>query len=354
MDFKDRRSILFLILAFLVGWAIGLFIFGWNLTPVVYKGAGYQDLRETDQDQFIVTMAELYALTNDNNYIVNVFGTWDKADEAICELVVDGGTNPTQQGKLNVLAAVLNEGQGCADFSPATSVQTGSEDSEEGSRSAGANIALICGLLIILGGIVGAIFFLWQRRSQQPGGGDGSSFGNQSDAPVLEDADADQPVTPLARFETTYVRGHDTYDDSFSIENAEGDFLGECGVGLSETIGADMPKNVTALEVWLFDKNDIRTVTKVVMSDHAFFDEAIKAKLAPKGEPMLSRPDDVIVLETASLIVNAVITEMEYGTGTLPPQSFFERITVELSAWAKEGNFGEPDVQGRVDEILDY
>jgi hypothetical protein len=45
---------------------------------------------------------------------------------------------------------------------------------------------------------------------------------------------------------------------------------------------------------------------------------------------------------------------MEYGTGTLPPQSFFERITVELSAWAKEGDFGEPDVQGRVDEILDY
>ncbi len=354
MDFKDRRSILFLILAFLVGWAIGLFVFGWGLTPVVYTGAGFQDLREQEQDQFIVTMAELYALTNDNNYIINVFGTWDKADESICGLAVDGGTNPSQQRKLNILAAVLNEGQGCADFSAATVVQTESQDADEGGRSTGANIALICGLLIVLGGIVGAIFFLWQRRSKQPGDDGQSSFSTHADAPVLEEADAGQPVTPLARFETTYVRGHDTYDDSFSIENAEGDFLGECGVGLSETIGADMPKNVTALEVWLFDKNDIRTVTKVVMSDHAFFDEAIKAKLAPKGEPMLSRPEDVIVLETASLIVNAVITEMEYGTGTLPPQSFFERITIELSAWAKDGNFGEPDVQGRVDEILDY
>jgi hypothetical protein len=172
-------------------------------------------------------------------------------------------------------------------------------------------------------------------------------------APIMEDGGSQQ-VTPIARFQTTYARGHDTYDDSFSIENADGDFLGECGVGLSETIGADTPKNVSAFEVWLFDKNDIRTVTKVIMSDHAFFDDAIKAKLAPKGEPVLARESETIVLETASLIVNAEITEMAYGAGTLPPQSFFERFTVELSAWAKDGDYGEPDVQGRIDELLEF
>lgn len=354
MDLNDRRSILFLVLAFLVGWAIGLFIFGWNLTPVRYTGAGYQHLREQEQDKFLISMAELYALTKVDGYFVNVFSTWDEADETICELAIDNGTNPAQQLKLNSLAAVLNEGSGCAEVAAAANEQLETEDADEGGRSTGATIALICGLLLVLGLIVGAIFFLWQRRAQQPGEDDQPGLAGPTESPVLEETETDQQVTPLARFETTYVRGHDTYDDSFSIENADGDFLGECGVGLSETIGADMPKNVTALEVWLFDKNDIRTVTKVVMSDHAFFDEAIKAKLAPKGEPMLARPDDVIVLETASLIVNAEITEMEYGTGTLPPQSFFERITVELSAWAKEGDFGEPDVQGRVDEILDY
>lgn len=354
MDLNDRRSILFLVLAFLVGWAIGLFIFGWVLTPVKYTGAGFQDLREQEQNQFLISMAELYALTKHDDYFVNVLATWDKADETICELAIDNGTNPAQQLKLNSLAAVLNEGSGCAEVAAAANKQLGTEDADEGGRSTGANIALICGLLLMLGLIVGAIFILWQRRAQQPGEDNQPGFTGPTESPVLEKSETDQQVTPLARFETTYVRGHDTYDDSFSIENADGDFLGECGVGLSETIGADMPKNVTALEVWLFDKNDIRTVTKVAMSDHAFFDEAIKAKLAPKGEPMLARPDDVIVLETASLIVNAEITEMEYGTGTLPPQSFFERITVELSAWAKEGDFGEPDVQGRVDEILDY
>ncbi|HET6445696.1 MAG TPA: hypothetical protein VFI27_14060 [candidate division Zixibacteria bacterium] len=354
MDLKDRRSILFLAIAFFVGWAIGLIIFGWNLTPVTYKGAGFQHLREQEQNQFLVTMAEMYALTNDSNYIVTIFGSWNEPDATICELAIDAGTNPAQQQKLNNLATVLNEGLGCADVAAAANDQAETVAADEGGRSTGLNIALICGLLLVLGAIVGAIFLLWQRRSQQSGGGDNPNISRPLDSPIVEAADSDQPVTPLARFETTYVRGHDTYDDSFSIENAEGDFLGECGVGLSETIGADMPKNVTAFEVWLFDKNDIRTVTKVAMSDHAFFDEAIKAKLAPKGEPMLARPEDVIVLETASLIVNALITDMEYGTGTLPPQSFFERITIELSAWAKEGDFAEPDVQGRVDDLLDY
>jgi hypothetical protein len=159
---------------------------------------------------------------------------------------------------------------------------------------------------------------------------------------------------PIARFQSDYVYGRDNYDDSFSIENSGGEFLGECGVGIAESIGSDTPKNVTAFEVWLFDKNDIRTITKVVMSDHAFFDEALKAKLAPKGEPVLARENEVIVLETATLIINAEIREMQYGAGSLPPQSFFDNFSIELSAWAKEGDFDEPDIEGRVDELLEY
>ena len=63
---------------------------------------------------------------------------------------------------------------------------------------------------------------------------------------------------------------------------------------------------------------------------------------------------DDILKKTATLIVNAELVELEYGEGNQPPQSFFERFTVEMSAWAKEGDFGEPDVQGRVDEMLDF
>jgi hypothetical protein len=344
MDNTQTRSIIFLVIAFIVGWAIGLFIFGWWLTPVQYEGAGPQHLLKSDQDIYLTAMADLYAFDNNQARVQEAFAGWPEADQAICQLANET-TDAPLTARLNALAAVLN-GSGCP--------PPGAAPAEEGGGGILGVLVAICGLLALVAVVLCAIFLVWQRRSGQPGEPTVGYDDSPVITPVSADVDAGQQITPIARFQTTYTRGHDTYDESFSIENMNGDFLGECGVGLSETLGADTPKNVTAFEVWLFDKNEIRTLTKVVMSDHAFFDEAIKAKLAPKGEPVLARPNETIVLETDSLIINAEITEMDYGTGNLEPQSFFERFTVELSAWAKEGDFGEPDVQGRVDEMLDF
>ena len=122
---------------------------------------------------------------------------------------------------------------------------------------------------------------------------------------------------------------------SFGIDDANGDFLGECGMGISDIIGVGEPKKVCAFEVWLFDKNDVRTVTKVLMSEDAFADASKRAYLAPKGEPLMADSGKAIVLETASLYVSARIVDMQYGGGALPQNSFFNQLTLELSAWRK-------------------
>jgi hypothetical protein len=146
------------------------------------------------------------------------------------------------------------------------------------------------------------------------------------------------PSTPaLGHFVTSYALGNDTYDESFSIETNAGDFLGECGVGISETLGVGDPDKVTAFEVWLFDKNDIRTVTQVLMSEHAFNDPDLRASLAPKGEAVLAQANQPLALETATLRLDVLVTEMTYGEGTLPPNSFFDRLTIELVARHTEG-----------------
>ena len=77
--------------------------------------------------------------------------------------------------------------------------------------------------------------------------------------------------------------------------------------------------------------SDIRTITKVLMSKYAYDDDALRAKLAPKGEAILVEPGKTIALETASLRVDAEISEMEYGNGAMPPQSYFTRLTVSLT-----------------------
>jgi hypothetical protein len=140
---------------------------------------------------------------------------------------------------------------------------------------------------------------------------------------------------PVAHFMTTYVIGDDLYDDSFSIDDPSGAFLGECGVGISDTIGVGDPKKVTAFEVWLFDKNDIQTVTKVLMSSHAMNDPLIRQRLASKGEPVLVEPGQQILLETATLQLEARVIEQVYGQGALPSGSFFERLTLEIAVWPK-------------------
>jgi hypothetical protein len=138
---------------------------------------------------------------------------------------------------------------------------------------------------------------------------------------------------PISQFMASYKIGDDLFDDSFSIDSSSGEFLGECGVGISEPIGVGDPKKVTAFEVWLFDKNDIQTVTKVLMSANAFNDNALRQRLAAKGEPVLLEPGSQTVLETATLRLVARVVDMSYGEGSLPEKSFLDSLILELAVW---------------------
>jgi hypothetical protein len=197
----------------------------------------------------------------------------------------------------------------------------------------------LCGSVVFIGLAVFGWFFI-RKRIGSDGMGQGA-FSRQEDAAVETDLDvrlgqAAGVSDPLATFRTIYSLGDDLYDDSFSIESPSGDFLGECGVGIGDFIGVGEPKKVSAFEVWLFDKNDIQTVTKVLMSDYAFNDPDSRNRLAAKGDPVVAQPGGVIELETASLMVEARIVDLTYGEGALPSQSFFERVAVELRAWPKD------------------
>ena len=146
--------------------------------------------------------------------------------------------------------------------------------------------------------------------------------------------------TPMAQYVTTYVIGDDLFDDSFSIDSATGEFLGECGVGISEAGGGSDFEQVSAFEVWMFDKNDIQTVTKVLMSEHTFNDPTAFQRLQSKGEPIVVTNGQKITLETATLQMIATVADIEYAQGGLPENSFFDRVTLELAIWQKTSPIG--------------
>ena len=142
----------------------------------------------------------------------------------------------------------------------------------------------------------------------------------------------------LGRFVPTYMLGNDNYDTSYSLETPKGEFLGECGMGISETIGEGKPDKVTAFDLWLFDKADVRTVTQIVMSDYAFKDQMLRTKLATKGEAVLAEKGKTLTLETQSLKSQAHIVELVYATNSsFPPNSHFQKLVVEIVPVLKEG-----------------
>ncbi len=142
---------------------------------------------------------------------------------------------------------------------------------------------------------------------------------------------------PLVHKLSTYVFGDYHFDESFSIELPNGEFLGECGLGLTTPISRVDATRITALEVWVFDKNDIRTCTHVIASQHAFHDPALRGKLDPKGPVIQADLDAITVLETRTLRLQARILDMQYGfSDTLPPASYFEHLVVEIAVWQKK------------------
>jgi hypothetical protein len=159
----------------------------------------------------------------------------------------------------------------------------------------------------------------------------------QPEQPVAVTEVEDAVVPPTAKFLASYKFGDELYDDSFSIDSSAGEFLGECGVGVSETVGVGDTQKVTAFEVWLFDKNDIQTETKVLMSSYAYSDNEVRSRLAAKGEPVIVSPGSSIVLETQALYMIAKVIDMGYGDGAMPQESYFDRFVLELAVWPKTG-----------------
>lgn len=324
----------------LIGLIIGWFVIGWGVWPVEYVGAGPKDMTFEAKVQYLQMALEAYGQNRDP---VKAKERYDALGEEASQVLTEVVRNPGGQSPEVVTAFSTVVLSGAAPQVQATTepgvVQP--EAGEEAEPAAGGSLlrtlmTILCVIVLLVGG--GAVvFFILRSRGTAPSGTMTPAMEAQQAARQAEYTDyvgtGSEP--PMAQFMASYKVGDDLFDDSFSIDSPAGEFLGECGVGISETIGVGEPKKVTAFEVWLFDKNDIQTVTKVLMSAHAFNDETSRQRLAAKGEPVQIDPGTETVLETETLQLVARVVDMGYGDGALPPDSYFDRFILELAVWSK-------------------
>jgi hypothetical protein len=320
-------------LGFVLGLIIGLPILGWGLFPVTYIDASAEHLREDLQREWLKMTIDSYSV-NQNGQLA--LARWEELGPDRLDVLEAVIADPTVDPEAAAIFANLVQVQPQLP-EQATPV---SPDEAPVTPAGEANpltwLVVLCLLLLVVGGVL-AYLLLFRKRP----GGINFSLGRQSQEPrqpvQRTNFAAEGQEAPVAQFMTTYVLGDDLYDDSFSIDSPTGEFLGECGVGISDTIGVGDPKKVTAFEVWLFDKNDIQTITKVLMSEHAYNDPSISQRLMSKGEPVVIEAGQHIMLETATLQLEARVIDMNYGQGALPSGSYFERLTLELAIWQKNG-----------------
>jgi hypothetical protein len=320
-----------------VGLVIGLVVLGWGLFPVQWKDATPALLRQDLKEDYLRMTIMTYTRDQDK---ITAQQRWQElgSDAPALLAAVQAAPKGLTPAELAGFNTVVQAGNFPAQPNQPAASTPVTQDSTKTRSMLTTVLGVMCGATLIIAAVLAYLLLIRNRRGAGTPGKISIPGSRREEAAQVERAFS--PVLskepPVAQFMTTYNSGDEAYDDSFSIDSPTGEFLGECGVGMSETIGVGDPKKITAFEVWLFDKNDIQTVTKVLMSDHAFEDPTIKTKLESKGEPVLTEPGKRVLLETATLQLEARVVDMDYGQGPMPPCSFFERLTLELSIWPKK------------------
>ena len=355
--------------AAVLGLLVGLLI-GWVIWPVQWVDTNAETMRPDLRVDYLRMVITNYNLTFDQVKAQQLYQELGSQAEAT---LAEVQANPAflNQDQINRFVTAVNAES--VVLAPAT---TGQQTNAEAVAEKGGNPLLTLGLiflgLLVVGAALVYFFFYSNRVKTNPAALDNirpaavpatarASASTQSipvnhqpvavpfatrNASVSTPAVVSTPKAqtnratmvqekPIAQFMTTYMFGDDLYDDSFTFDAPNGEFLGECGVSISDTIGVGDPKKISAFEIWLFDKNDIQTVTKVMMSEHIFYDPNLRQRLEIKGEPVLAEPGKLFELETATLRMEARIVDMAYGDLPLPPQSYFQRATVELAVYRR-------------------
>ncbi len=329
--------------SFLIGTLFGLIVLGWIVWPVQYVDTTPEMLRSDIQLDYLRMAVDSYSVTGDAVLARSRFEALGKNKlDLLAALRNDGLTDPGRLNQFEILIAGLYaSGSGAAEPAATPSAAGGLENA----------LSVLAILGILIGGAIAVVLAVNIRRHRAAAvheisaGQEDLSLEEEEElgenaAPVDVEAEETEEAggegtEPLERFVTTYALGDDLYEDSFTINSPSGDFLGECGVGISESIGVGEPKKITALEVWLFDRKPSRTSTTVLMSQYAHDKEDVRATLAPRGLPVLAVPGADFWMETPGLSLRVVIRELIYGPGPLPQNSYFERLTLQLEVWSK-------------------
>jgi hypothetical protein len=331
-----KRPLIVALLSALVGLVVGL-IWAWGIMPVQWTDVPPDKLGSVYQEDYLRMVIDSYGV-NQNSRLALM--RWEALGPNAPSLLATIVSNAGSQDVSAIVAfsqLVQAPTTGATGETPTEATPTAAAS----GRVIGSSILTVAAIIIGILAVGGVIYFLFRllrpmtkRSGEASPARRASDFNKQAELTDYSDMGDDQPVS---QFIMTYMFGDEHFDESKSIELPNGEFLGECGVGIAKTIGVgelESPPRVAAFEVWVFDHVMNKTATKILVSNYAYDNTSFLGDLSAK-ELVLAQPEGRFVLETEALRMFVQIAYMEYGQGPLPDESYFEHLSLEIAVWPK-------------------
>jgi hypothetical protein len=140
-------------------------------------------------------------------------------------------------------------------------------------------------------------------------------------------------TTKVGEFRPHYTMGEPDYDEPFDIIDSAGGYLGQCGLELNDPVGRGHDQ-AAALQIWLWDTNDQDTKVKVLMSEGAYRDTAIRDQLKGEHEALPIRPGAEFELSSYKLVLRGTVEKLEY-VNQEPANLVFSDLLIRLQVYRK-------------------
>jgi len=316
---ERNKLILSGLFGLLAGLTIGL-IYGYVINPVEWVDAPMELARNDLKEDYMRMAIDSYKLYMDP---AQAYNRWQELGDSAPDILSKISASPGTQGMEAINSykkAVLPLEAGPAGIT-----------CDECTTDSNNNLCVFLWLGTVT--FVGALGIFLYYRTQEPNLRRAVPRAPKTNGKPYEEVKpfiTDDSNPPLVHSMTTYVLGDDLFDESFSIDTPEGEFLGECGIGIVNTLGEGSPKRINAFDIWLFDKNEINTQSTVLMSDQAYGDDVLRTQLESKGTPMMAEIGSEISMETTHLQMRVRIVDMVCEEGEPQKCATFQRLSLEL------------------------
>ncbi|MDW8268883.1 MAG: hypothetical protein RMN24_06925 [Anaerolineae bacterium] len=354
------------VLVFVVGLLIGLVVLGWVVFPVRWTQALPADLRVEYRDDYLRLVAESYALTGDLDAAVRRLEFWPPAD--MVTLLGRLSLEAEAQGDMTTALRLRRLAEDAYAARTRRAQPTVSPPTAEEAAPATTPTLTLTLLLLVLAALVVLGFLLliaraigvWPRSvpvtapvETEPEEAEVVWEEEETPVPPASDVEAEEeevaladeeeveeatlppwttpaearptvraepgpspspavapvftpPAAKILRFE-----GDPAYNETHSISDNQV-YLGEYGMGVGQT-NPHHPERVYSLEVWLFDKGDINTVTAILLHPDIYADEELRQQAAGPHEAVPLQPGATIHLRTRRLRLDGRVRRVEFG-----------------------------------------